>query len=80
MGAWFLIIVPASTVVVWRLVRVAGVIWHERARIASHCIQMETAALNGAILYERLPDGTTLLVMPGAAHEGHDSMDPIRYP
>jgi hypothetical protein len=41
---------------------------------------METAALNGAILCERLPDGTTLLVMPRAAHEEHDSAYPIRYP
>ncbi len=36
MGAWLLIIVPAMTVVVWRLVCVAGVIWHERTRVTSH--------------------------------------------
>ena len=80
MGAWFLIIVAGMTIVMWRLVSVAGVIWQERARVNSHCTQMETAALNGAILCERLPDGTTLLVMPQAAHEEHDSADPIRYP
>lgn len=68
------------TVVMWRLVSVVGVIWQERARVASHCTQMETAALNDAILCERLPDGTTLLVMPRPDHEEHDSADPIRYP
>jgi hypothetical protein len=80
MGAWFLITVVAMMVVMWRLVSVAGVIWQERARVISHCTQMETAALNGAILCERLPDGTTLLVMPGAAHQEQHSADPIRYP
>jgi len=80
MAAWFPIIVVAMTVVMWRLVSVAGVIWRERARVSSHCTQMETAALNGAILCERLPDGTTLLVMPQAGHGEHDSADPIRYP
>jgi hypothetical protein len=80
MGAWFAITVAAMTVVMWRLVSAASVIWQERARVASHCTQMETAALNGAILCERLPDGTTLLVMPGTAHGEHDSADPIRYP
>jgi hypothetical protein len=79
MGAWLLITVVAMTVVMWRLVSVAGVIWQERERVTSHCTQMETAALNGAILCERLPDGTTLLVMPGAAHEEHNSADPIQY-
>jgi hypothetical protein len=52
----------------------------KRARVASHCTQMETAALNGAILCERLPDGTTLLVMPRPEHEEHESADPIPYP
>jgi len=80
MGAWFLIIVPAMTVVVWRLVGVVGVIWQERARVTSHCTQMETAALNGAMLCERLPDGTTLLVMPGAALQEHGPADPLRFP
>jgi len=80
MGAWLLIAVAAMTVVMWRLVSVAGMICQERARVTSHCTQMETAALNGAVLCERLPDGTTLLVMPGAAHREHDCADPIRYP
>jgi hypothetical protein len=80
MGAWFLIIVVAMTVVMWRMVSVVGVIWQERMRVTSHCTQMESAALNGAILCERLPDGTTLLVMPGAGHEEHDSPDLIRFP
>lgn len=72
MGALFLIMVPAATAVMWRLVGVAGVIWQERERVASHCAQMETAALNGAILCERLPDGTTLLVMPRPDHDQHE--------
>jgi hypothetical protein len=77
MGAWYLVIVAAMTVVTWRLVGVAGLIWQERARVASHCTQMETAALNGAMLCERLPDGTTLLVMPGPDHREHDPENPI---
>ena len=80
MGAWFLIITAAMTVVMWRLVSVVGAIWRERARVSSHCTQMETAALNGAILCERLPDGTTLLVMPGATQAEQDPADVIRYP
>jgi len=77
MGAWYLVIVAAMTVVTWRLVGVVGLIWQERARVTSHCTQMETAALNGAMLCERLPDGTTLLVMPGTGHHEHDPEDPI---
>ncbi len=69
MVAWLLITVPAVTVVIWRVVGVFGVIWRELARVASHCTQMEVAALNGAILCERLPDGSTLVVMPGMARE-----------
>jgi hypothetical protein len=80
MGAWFLIITAAMTVVMWRLVGVVGVIWRERERVSSHCTQMETAALNGAVLCERLPDGTTLLVMPGATQAEQDPADVIRYP
>lgn len=80
MGAWFLIVVVAMTVVMWRLASAVGAICQERARVIAHCTQMETAALNGAMLCERLPDGTTLLVMPGATHEEHDKADPIRYP
>jgi len=72
MGAWFLVIVAAMTIGTWRLVSAAGAIWQERARVTAHCTQMETAALNSAILFERLPDGTTLLVMPGATHEERD--------
>jgi len=76
-GTWFLVIVAAMTVVTWRLAGVAGLIWRERARVTSHCTQMEAAALNGAMLCERLPDGTTLLVMPGPAHQEHDPGEPI---
>ena len=55
----------AATLIAWRLISVTGLIWQERARVTSHCTQMETSALNGIMLCERLPDGTTLLVMPG---------------
>jgi hypothetical protein len=75
MGAWLLISVIAVTVVTWRLIGVAGAIWRERARVTSHCTQMETSALSGATLCERLPDGTTLLVMPGPACPGQASAD-----
>jgi hypothetical protein len=77
MGTWYPVIVAAMAVVTWRLVGVVGLIWQERARVASHCTQMESAALNGAMLCERLPDGTTLLVMPGPGHYEHDQEDSI---
>jgi hypothetical protein len=67
MGAWLLVIVVAVGVVLWRLIGVAGVIWQQRARVTAHCAEMDAAASSRAILYERLPDGTTLLVMPGSA-------------
>jgi len=44
---------------------VAGTIWRERARVNARCVQLDAAASSGAVLCERLPDGTTLLVMPG---------------
>ena len=64
-SAALLIIAVAATLIAWRLISVTGLIWQERARVTSHCTQMETSALNGIMLCERLPDGTTLLVMPG---------------
>ena len=69
MGAWLLIIVIAATLIAWRLVSVAGMLWRERAHVTARCVQMETAASSGAILCERLLDGTTLLVMPGPANQ-----------
>jgi hypothetical protein len=74
MGLWLLIIATAVTVTLWRLIGVAGVIWRERARVASHRAQMEAAALNGAILSERLPDGSTLIIMPESAGSEHDAV------
>jgi len=74
MGAWLLIIVAAATLIAWRLISVAGTLWRERAHVTARCVQMETAASSGAILCERLPDGTTLLVMPGPA--GQDQASP----
>jgi hypothetical protein len=59
--------VVAVAVVVWRLIGVAGVIWQQRARVTAHCAEMDAAASSCAILCERLPDGTTLLVMPGSS-------------
>ncbi len=67
MGPWLLIIVVAMAVVLWRLIGVAGVICRQRARVAAHSAEMDAAASSCAILFERLPDGTTLLVMPGPA-------------
>ncbi len=74
MGVWLLIVVVAVTVVLWRLVGVAGVIWQEWARVTAHCAQMEAAASTGAMLCERRPDGTTLLVMPASASQEHASV------
>lgn len=67
MGVWLLTVVIAATIIAWRLIGVAGELWRERAHVTARCIQMETAASSGAMLCERLPDGTTLLVMPGPA-------------
>jgi hypothetical protein len=61
-NAWLLITVIAAIQVIPQLISVVGVIWHERARAASHCIQMETAASSAAMVYERLEDGTVLLI------------------
>jgi hypothetical protein len=74
MGPWLLIVVVAVTVVLWRLAGIAGMIWQEWTRVHAHCIQMEAAAASGSMLCERLPDGTTLVVMPGSASQEHVSV------
>jgi Cyclic nucleotide-binding domain len=66
-SAWLLITVVAATQVISQLISVAGVVWRERTRAASHCIQMETAASSGAVLYERLEDGTVVLITAKSA-------------
>ena len=65
MAIWLLILAAPATVILWRVIGVAGTIWRERARVTARCVQMDAAASSGAVLCERLPDGTTLLVMPG---------------
>jgi len=67
MALWWLIAVTAGTLVMWRVIGVAGEIWRERARVNARCAQMDAAALSGAMLCEQLPDGTTLVVMPSPA-------------
>ena len=67
MTAWLLITVVAVTLILWRASGVAGEIWQERAHVTAHCVQMDAAAVSGALLCEQLPDGTTLLVMPSLA-------------
>jgi hypothetical protein len=70
MGVWLLlIVVVAAALVLWRVVDVAGTIWRERAHVTARCVQMDAAASSGAMLCERLPDGTTLLVMPRPADQ-----------
>ena len=64
MITWLLIGAVAVTLILWRAIGVAGAIWRERAHVNAHCTQMDAAAVTGALLCERLPDGTTLLVMP----------------
>ena len=54
MGAWLLIIVVAVTLILWRVIGVAGMIWRERAHVTAHCVQMDAAAASGAMLCERL--------------------------
>jgi hypothetical protein len=65
MDIWLLILAAPATVILWRVIGVAATIWRERARVTARCVQMDAAASSGAVLCERLPDGTTLLVMPG---------------
>jgi hypothetical protein len=67
MAVWLLVAAVAVTLIVWRAIGVAGTIWRERAHVNAHCTQMDAAAVTGAMLCERLPDGTTLLVMPSPA-------------
>jgi hypothetical protein len=67
MTAWLLIAAVAVTLILWRAIGVAGAIWRERAHVDARCTQMDAAAVTGTMLCERLPDGTTLLVMPSPA-------------
>lgn len=70
MGSWLLLIIAvAVTLVLWRVIDVAGKVWRERTRVTARCVQMDAAAASGAMLCERLPDGTTLLVMPRPADQ-----------
>ena len=70
MTAWLLIAAVAVTLILWRAIGVAGAIWRERAHVTAHCAEMDAAAISGAMLCERLPDGTTLLVMPSRGTTG----------
>jgi len=74
MAMWLLILAAPATVILWRAIGVAGAIWRERARVTARCVQMDAAASSRAVLCERLPGGTTLLVMPGPA--GPDQAPP----
>jgi len=75
MGLWLLLTTAvAGTLVLWRVIDVAGKIWRERAHVTARCVSMDAAAVSGAMLCERLPDGTTLLVMPCPA--GQDPRTP----
>ena len=67
MNAWLSIAVAAGAQVLSQLICVAGAIWQERARAASHRSQMEIAASRGTLLLERRPDGTLLLIIPDPA-------------
>jgi hypothetical protein len=69
-SAWSSITVIAAAQVLSQLITVVGAVWQERARAASHCIQMQTAASSRAALCESLEDGTILLIAPeSASHE-----------
>ncbi len=60
MSTWLSITVIAGAQVISQLISVVGAIRQERARAASHCIQMQTAGSSGAMLYESLEDGSVL--------------------
>jgi hypothetical protein len=72
MTVWLPVIAVAATVILWRIIGVAGTIRRERAQVTARCVQMDASAVSGAMLCERLPDGTTLLVMPSPA--GQDQL------
>jgi hypothetical protein len=84
MTMWLLILAAPATVILWRVIGVAGAIWRERARVTARCLQMDAAAASRAVLCERLPDGTTLLVMPGPPEQEQippaDAISAVRKP
>ena len=48
MGSWLLLIIAvAGTLVLWRVIDVAGKIWQERAHVTARCISMDAAAASG---------------------------------
>jgi len=65
-----LITAVAATQVATQVISVISVIWHERTRAASHCVQIEAVAACGAMLYERLDDGSVLLIAANSAGSG----------
>ena len=80
MMTWLPVVILAVAQVIARLVRVAAVVWQERARANSHCAQMRAASASGAVLIERRRDGASLMVIPqglvprsGEATAGHRS-------
>jgi hypothetical protein len=58
-----LIVVFAARIVLM-LIKVACVIWQERARAAAQCTRMETAASSGTMLCGRRANGDILLLIP----------------
>lgn len=67
MAMWLLILAAPATVILWRVIGVAGAIWRERARVTARCVQMDAAASSRAVLCERLPDEAPLAeVIPPA--------------
>jgi hypothetical protein len=69
-STWWLITVIAGAPVSWQLICAAGATWRERAHVMSVCMQVEAAASNGIVLYERRQDGSALLIVPGTAEYG----------
>jgi hypothetical protein len=66
-SAWLPIIVVAVVQLLSQLICAAGAIWQEQAHAVSRSIQMQTAASSGTLLYERLEDGSVLLIVPKPA-------------
>jgi len=83
MGLWLLLTTAvAGTLVLWRVIDVAGKIWRERAHMTARCVSMDAAAVSGAMLCERLPrrDNSPGHAVPGWPRSAHAGWGDIPAP
>jgi hypothetical protein len=64
MMAWLPVGVLAVVQITVRLVSVAAIIWQERARANSHCVQMRAASTSGVTLFAWRRDSEGLAILP----------------